>query len=314
MKIKEDLQNAYKYLIGFNHREVNSIMLMSAGIIVILIIPALVKEILYRYQTPMAPSEVQVLDSLFTIIEENRIQNSFHPGRKILRLNIPFNPNSAKAGLLDSVGLPPWVAKSIINYRSKGGKFKSKLDVKKIYGLSDSVYARIKSLILLPDSVSKLAYSSQWDLTKNQGRKQFQPKPKWAPFDLNLADTFQLDKVFGIGMKTAKRIAKYRDDLGGFLNYNQLHGVWSLDTIVIETLQEKSFIAPDFTPRKLKINLATEEELANHPFIRKNLAKYIFRYRKQHGSYIATKDLLNIKVMPTDIVEKLDPYLDFEKP
>ncbi len=314
MKIKEELQNAFQYLIALNHREVNSIMLMSAGIIVVLLIPALVKEILYRVQPPVLNTEIQILDSLLVEIEETHHEKFSRATKVAFRFQIPFDPNAASTGLLDSIGIPPWVAKGMVNYRNKGGKFKSKKDVKKMYGLADSVFARIQNLILLPDSIPKGMFGNRRDSSTFAGKKTFQPKPKWAPFNLNLADTFQLDKVFGIGMKSAKRIAKYRDELGGFINYEQLHGVWGLDSLVIETLQEKSFIAPDFAPQKVKINSATEEQLATHPFIRKTLARYISRYRKQHGAYHSVDDILKIKVIQPGMLEKLIPYLDFEQP
>lgn len=312
MKNKEEFMHSLRFIFSFNHKEINAAMLLGVGIVVVLLIPALVREILYRYQEPEATSEVVVLDSLFSKAELAKSKFSYKNRTSKTRSQLKFDPNSASLALFDSVGIPPWAAKGIVNYRSKGGKFRSKKDVQRMYGITDSIFDMIAPLILLPDTFirEKKEWSKQ-GFAKNESR---QPKPKWAPFDLNQADTFQLDKVFGIGMKTAKRIVKYRDELGGFLNYNQLHGVWGLDTLVVETLKDKSFIAPNFAPRKLKINLASEEEMAIHPYIRKSMARYLFRYRKQHGPYKSASDILNIKVVSPGMVEKLEPYLSFEQP
>jgi DNA uptake protein ComE-like DNA-binding protein len=312
MKNKEELIQSLRFIFSFNHKEINAAMLLGVGIVVVLLIPALTREILYHYQQPETSTEVVVLDSLIRKTEISRANFSKKNREPKVRYQLAFDPNKASLLLFDSVGIPPWAAKGIVNYRSKGGKFRSKKDVQRMYGITDSIFAQIEPLIMLPDTFVR--EKKEWPkqaFAKNDAR---QPKPKLAPFDLNQADTFQLDKVFGIGMKTAKRIVKYRDELGGFLNYDQLHGIWGLDSLVIETLKDKSFIAQEFVPRKLKINLVSEEEMANHPFIRKSMARYLFRYRKQHGPYKSASDILNIKVINSSMVEKLEPYLSFEQP
>ncbi|NJK83456.1 MAG: helix-hairpin-helix domain-containing protein, partial [Saprospiraceae bacterium] len=54
-----------------------------------------------------------------------------------------FNPNTASAAELRELGLPDRVAKTIINYRNKGGKFRRAEDLKKIYGLTPADYERL---------------------------------------------------------------------------------------------------------------------------------------------------------------------------
>ena len=63
--------------------------------------------------------------------------NRFQPPRTV-RLTT-FDPNiTDSVGFLD-LGLPAWMAKNILRYRSKGGKFRKAEDFKKVYEFSKSV-------------------------------------------------------------------------------------------------------------------------------------------------------------------------------
>ena len=52
---------------------------------------------------------------------------------------------------MDKMGFTPKQAKSIKNYEAKGGKFRNKADVKKMYAISDIEYQIIEPYILIPE-------------------------------------------------------------------------------------------------------------------------------------------------------------------
>ena len=128
-------------------------------------------------------------------------------------------------------------------------------------------------------------------------------------FDLNIADTTQLISLFGIGTKRAERIVSYRDRLGGFISFGQLHEVYSLDSAVINELKNKTFIQPQFIPHQLNINRITEKELGRHPYIKFKLAKAISAYRFQHGDFKSVDDLKKISILDDLTFQKLKPYI-----
>ena len=51
-----------------------------------------------------------------------------------------FDPNVATNEQFERLGFPKYLAKTIINYRSKGGKFKYKEDMLKIYSMKPELY------------------------------------------------------------------------------------------------------------------------------------------------------------------------------
>ena len=64
-----------------------------------------------------------------------------------------FNPNIINNNEWKQLGFKDWQIKTINNYKSKGGSWKTKDDVSKIYGLSPEYYQQLKPYILLPKEV-----------------------------------------------------------------------------------------------------------------------------------------------------------------
>ena len=90
-----------------------------------------------------------------------------------------------------------------------------------------------------------------------------------------------------------------------------MYEVFGLDSAVVEELFLKAYLSPNPEITKLAINTLPEEELAKNPYIRKGFARIIVKYRIQHGDFHKPEDLLDIKIIKPDLVEKLRPYLTF---
>ncbi|MBL7870654.1 MAG: helix-hairpin-helix domain-containing protein [Cyclobacteriaceae bacterium] len=213
-----------------------------------------------------------------------------------------FNPNIATEEDLTNLGFPSNLANRIENYRSKNGRFVIKSDLMKLYGMDSALYARLYPFIDLPIETPTKTFQ-----TTLSDKKQFSPSKE--KFDLNLADTTQLIRIYGIGSKLSQRIIKYRNALGGFISMNQLHEVYGLDSIVVSELNEKAFVSTDFQLVQIAINSATDKELAAHPYISNKLAKAIAAYRFQHGNFTSLQDLTKIALVDEVFYTKIKPYL-----
>jgi competence ComEA-like helix-hairpin-helix protein len=67
--------------------------------------------------------------------------------------------------------------------------------------------------------------------------------------ELNSADTFDLQRLQGIGPSFAKRIVKYRERLGGFRNKKQVLEVWGMDTARYNRISENLSVNADSVHR-----------------------------------------------------------------
>ncbi|WP_420153095.1 ComEA family DNA-binding protein, partial [Siphonobacter sp.] len=129
-------------------------------------------------------------------------------------------------------------------------------------------------------------------------------------FHLNEADTTDFKKVYGIGSKLALRIIKFRENLGGFVNENQLREIWGLDSTVVQELLKHGQLTGPGSVRKIKINEVSLEQF-RHPYLKPYVAKAILAYRQQHGAFQSAADLKAVKLLDEATLKKLEPYLAF---
>ena len=214
-----------------------------------------------------------------------------------------FNPNHTGYDSLRRLGMAPHLARRIIHYREKGGRFRKKRDLLRIYGFDSLFYETLAPFIQLPEKAARENYFT----TAAAERKVA------ATFDLNTADTARLKRIYGIGNALSQRIVKFRDRLGGFISGQQLYEVYGLDSVVVKRLLEVSYIADGFQPRKFNVNAIDEHDLSAHPYVSGSIARAIVAYRFQHGSFRTMNDLRNIPILTEAIIEKIEPYILFSE-
>lgn len=251
--------------------------------------------------------EQSMLDSLVANWNPNQSKKEIkatHQKTKEARL-FEFNPNTATGDMLKTLGFTEKLAKQLENYRAKGGKFRTRSDLKKLYGMDSAFFYRLYPFILLPE---KQAFEEKKAI-ETEKRLYTNTEKKADPFNLNEADTLQLRDVYGIGRVLANRIVKYRERLGGFIRYDQLNEVYGLDSAVVNRIIKSSFLPAGLSPRKVNINTADETLLSSHPYFSKKIAKAVVTYRFQHGNYRSVEDLGKIDIIDKQTLERIYPYL-----
>jgi competence protein ComEA len=254
---------------------------------------------------------------------DNKFQKNYYSDKAVERFN--FNPNEASDTDLKRLGFPPFLAKIIVNYRSKGGKFKYKEDLLRIYGMKPELYSSIFPLLTLP---SKTESSQQKDYQEDKLIAEAGAKPSYstavtksyenaAPFkkkdipafDINIADTTQMMALAGIGKGYANRILKFRDGLGGFHSIDQVAETFGLPAEVMPEIKKKCFVGDSF--KKIYIN---KTDFIKHTYVKYAISKVIVNYRKQHGPFKNVEDLKNVIILDAETIQKIRPYLDFSLP
>jgi len=213
-----------------------------------------------------------------------------------------FDPNLVSDEDFLQMGLSGKQTAVIRNYLSKGGVFKNKEDFKKMYCINEDEYNRLSPYIIIP--------AHQRDSSKKtfvKTKESYIPKSD-ITLELNSADTLTLTQLHGIGTSSAKRIVKYRDLLGGFINKEQLYEVYGFDSLQFNQVEEHVNVNPDLV-KKININLASFDDLKKHPYIKIKTANAIINYRKQHGNYKEITDIKKLVLMDDGLFSKLAPYL-----
>lgn len=267
---------------------------------------ALFSEPLYRWWVSRRPAdfpeERTALDSLTAYWQSQKKEVNRIPLKEEIAISFfEFDPNTATEEDLKALGFSTGLTKRLLNYRNKGGKFRIKSDLKKLYGMDSVFYLSLIPFIELPEKI-----------TYPENEVKAAKKNEIIPFDLNDADTTLLQSIYGIGPVLSKRIVKYRESLGGFVSNDQLNEIYGLDSVVVNRIIKHSFLLDDFEPRKFSINTAEENELATHPYLSRKMAKAIVTYRFQHGKFQTVDDLQKIQVMEKKVFDKIYPYLTVE--
>lgn len=299
---------------GFSKSETNGFIVLSVLMVLLLSAPLIFKIFSAQFYAGKE-SDQRMLDSLVSKLEANYILET--QKEDLLPEISPFNPNALSSEEWMKLGIKPFLAERIVNYVSKGGKFKKKSDLKKIYGFVEEDYNRLETYILLPDAIDSKAFSDAYKkktYSRDRYPKYEEAKPKEkeiVSFNLNLADTTQLMAIRGIGPKLSMRIIQFRTNLGGFVDEQQLKEVYGLEESVIEELLKYAFL-DDNGIQRINVNSASVEQLSRHPYIDFKVAKSIVAYREQHGAFVNLEGLSKLHLINQELLGKITPYLAVE--
>lgn len=306
-------RKAIRNYFGFSRKETNGTVLLTCLLVALVITPFL-QNLLWTPKADLHKQDKLLQDSLVSLIRQMNISNE--PTLPDLELS-PFDPNKITLEDWLQFGLNKKVAERIERYKAKGGRFKRKEDLLRIYDFPQDLYDALEPYIQIERQsyrAKKKNFKKDYaeSHTTDTSRKSFRKdKPQISKFDLNTADTAQLKRLRGIGEKRALNIVKFREKLGGFAQISQIEDVWGLDSVAIESIQKFAYIKPN-SWKKIAINTANVEELKKHPYISSKLANVLVNYRLQHGRYNSAEDLRKVKILEESILQKILPYISFE--
>ena len=214
-----------------------------------------------------------------------------------------FNPNNLPEDDWRRLGLTDKQIHVIKNYESKGGKFRTKHDVEKMYCLSAEDYATLEPYIDIPPQAKDSASH------KSNYKKYERPI---VIVDIGIADTLELLKLPAVGPAFARRISNYREHLGGFYSISQLKEVWGLTDSMFQIISPHIVLGDSTNIRRININTADYKTFNMHPYIDKALASVIISYRNQHGAFHSVEDIKKVALVTDELYSKLAPYLKIE--
>ncbi|MBO9701688.1 MAG: helix-hairpin-helix domain-containing protein [Sporocytophaga sp.] len=255
-----------KSFFGISRKEAQGFIVLQGILGFVLIAPFFTDFIFPQKNIEKSESNTSLdsLVKLFEVKEESfthKNESAYIPADK---LPGNFDPNTASKETLLSTGLKPKLAERIIKFRAKGGKFFVKEDLLKIYGLDKNEFVKIAPFLTFQTpSKSKLNEKKVPEL-----------------FDINKADSVNLEKLNGIGPALAKRILKYRNALGGFISKDQYAEIYGLTENALAQLNAHTFIDKTFEPVKINLHDAEFKTIAGHPYLGYQAAKCMSKLKK----------------------------------
>lgn len=238
-----------------------------------------------------------------------------------------FDPNLADSADFTALGFSPKQSAAIVRYRSKGGRFRKKEDFSRLYVVSDGMYTRLEPYIRIaevhkgkgfsgfPERPSSSDSGSVPQPGRRTGRADSGDAAGWRRenprtwqrgrlhVDLNTADSASLDSLPGIGPYFAKKIIRYRQRLGFYVDIRQLLEIEGFGEERYLGLKDAVYLS-DVQP----LDIATADSLfmARHPYIGPYRCRAIRHYVVFSGSdSVSMDEILKRKVIVSDKSEYL---------
>lgn len=209
-----------------------------------------------------------------------------------------FDPNTLDEDGFVRLGLPPRTARTIINYRNKGGRFRKPDDLRKIYTLRPEDADRLVPYVRIAGMQQE---SSGYIAQRSEARPSIR-------IDVNTADAATLEQLPGIGKVLSERIVRYREALGGFYSVQQLKEVSGIHEQLFEQIRPQ-LILQSGKHQQWSLAKVTKEQLRQHPYCSKATADAIIRFRQSRGVIRSVEELKAITEVSPDILARLLPYL-----
>lgn len=297
---KDNINRSSKSLFIFDPNTISSEMLDSLDL------PVFVKRNIMNYRNSgglfSSPGEIRKIygmnDSIFDVIkyyisisEKKELFESTPKAER--KISGWIDPNTADFNQLIEFGLNQFQANNLIEFRNKGGTFRSQSDMRKIYGIDSSFYKLIENNIRI---------EAKEDLTVRNDNTIF------LKVELNNADSTDLMKLIGIGSVYASRILKYRDLLGGFYSTSQLLEVYNFSEETYRKI-ENSISADTLLLKKIRINFVEYVDLLRHPYLNKKQVEAVLNYRDQKGAFKNIQQLKTSGLVDSETFYRISPYL-----
>lgn len=203
-----------------------------------------------------------------------------------------FDPNNASFDTLVKAGFTEREARTLVNYRSKGGKFYKPADIQRLYGLDSQKAATLIPYIRIDEDSGN----------RSQTQKLL--------IEINSSDSATLERLPGIGPVLSSRIVKYRNLLGGYYSVNQLREVYGLPPETFERI--RSMVYADTSHlTKIDINRADYSSLARVPYLKRFNLTDILKFRELGGKISSLNDLVKNNVISDSVASKIRPYVVF---
>ncbi len=282
--------------------------------------------VLHFFHKPQPAIDVAVTDSTKTAFAAHQArQDSLHKAqwrRQYKRDTIaivlqPFDPNTADSSTLVHVGLKPWQARNMLKYRAKGGKYRKAEDMRRLYGMTDSLYRVLEPYIRIAEETVR------GDSVRQDSVPRYVSTKRDTVLNLRTADTTELKMIRGIGSYTAREIVRYRAQLGGFVSTEQLLDIQAVRRAIAYRQETDStntrdsllchFVLDSVAVKTLPVNKLRVEQLQRHPYLRFAQAKALYELRRRRIHIDSAEELRQLDCFTEEELQRLLPYLSFEQ-
>ena len=286
------------------------------GLVVLVVLVVGTLMVVKRFQPPKEDETVWVNDSTKSQLadyqekQDSIRKTQWRKQRDTIAIRMEvFDPNTADSSTLVHLGFKPWQAKNMVKYRAAGGKYRKPEDLKKLYGMTDSMYQALTPYIYIArEEVDSVAVDS----LRKDSLPRWEKENKDTILNLRTADTVELKMIHGIGSYRARQIVRYREQLGGFVSVEQVLEAKGMENVDADSLLAHFWI-DSVKIEAMNVNSVGVQRLSRHPYLRFEQAQAIYELRRKKIRLDSIQQLQQIECISAETLEKIAPYLNFDK-
>ena len=224
------IKSIWKDYLTFSKKERNAVFVLLFILAVLLVLPSVFPQ--KKLQISIDEKLQQQFDSLQQSHPQykNSYVDSIPATDSTLQKGIAvklfsFDPNTLNEQGFKQLGLSDKVIHTIINYRNKGGYFKTPQDIKKIYGLPDADAEKLIPYIKITSGKNS---NYKNDVKPTADQPSTSNTKYYHNININIATAEEWKTLPGIGDVLANRIVKFKNSMGGFKSVDDVKKTYGL--------------------------------------------------------------------------------------
>ncbi len=282
--------------LSYSRSDRNAVIILS-----ILIFITLIATIIIRNTESKKYSDTSKIKALFEAWEEMTASTSQTDSVVLF----DFDPNTVSQERLELLTIPRNIKQNIIRYRNAGGVFKTPAEMRKIYGMTDSVFHTLEPFIKVkPENKTKLPSALKKEVVTEMVSLHY--------FDPNTADIEELTEL-GFSKYQVNNLIGYRTNGGKFNKASDLLKIYGVDSAfylniadyiqINETIEIAEISVSDTL--MIELNSADSLTLVKLNGVGPSYAKRIIRYRNLLGGYCSNEQIGEIYNFPEETFLKI---------
>jgi len=312
----------------YTRSERNGLIVLTTICVVLIILPPIYRQFIKKSEKTDFSQFQSQIDSFYQKSNQEEVSN------QQVQL-FPFNPNKASKEDFFKLGLSKKVASTIENYRNKGGKFFKKEGFKKIYGITEVDYERLKNYIVLEGN-----------------QRRYEKKRSYFDNEEVVIELFEFDpntvlkedlKRLGLTAKAINIMMNYRKKGGTFHKREDLSKIYGITEEDFERLfpyikiaekeavqyiasndntgipksyerQELIKVEKNNINLEIEINSSSPEDWQQLKGIGPYYAKKICGFRDKLGGFVSIEQIAQTYKLPDSTFQSIKPFLVLREP
>ena len=219
-----------------------------------------------------------------------------------------FDPNTVTYDELRLLGFDKRTAVSIVKYRTAGKVFGIAEEFALCYGVSDSMFARVRPYIKIGEEYATRPQNKVVENPKKESKARFSPRP----FERFAIDTVGVEylRLIGFSTRQAEALIEYRNRGKGVFSMNELRDCYAVSEEMADSLSHFVILSErDPYEGLIEINSADSATLRKVRGIGEKTVVAVMEYRKLLGGFVRKEQILELKCVTKENFERISEQI-----